>query len=315
MSTLKVINLIAVGGWFILVTVTFFTSSSSDAAGRGMAFGFALVLAGVATVGFLLALINTWATQIVALCVLGLPVVYWGHQQLQGYQWSQQMKAQADGSAYFDESPRRALAAALSQPDLQMLAQLLQAHSELINDTGSGELRLLDIAVDRYYFNRSEAMLQAIDMLLQHGANPNLHAVGAEPLILNNDVIIEMPIFSSMLEHGADPNSVDQQDRTVLWKVVAQFGEETEKVRLLLRSGADPDVSGGGEPPPIAIAARRMHWNNALALIEAGADPHHAEATEFWQHMDYHSRSYEKYRDAPEAFTALRERLKATEPE
>lgn len=304
MAILKIVNLIAAGAYVLLAVATFWTAGASDAAGEGMAKGFAVILLGIAGIGLLLALISTWPTQIIASLILLVPLAFSAKQRLDSYGYARQLRAEADGSAYFSDDPGQQLAAAVTAGDLARLQEQLPGELERINDVSGRNWSLLEVAVNQFMSTRGAANLEVIEHLLDQGADPNIRSRGRKPLITETDVIVEGRIFAALMEHGADPNAVDLEGRPVLWNVVAHFGEEADKVKLLLDKGADPNPPAAPELP-LAIAARRMHWANCLLLLEAGADPNLPEAAEFWQRYDDNARSYKKYNDAPPEFLEL----------
>lgn len=317
LTVLRRINLIAAGINVLLAIAAFVGSGGSDAAGRGMAQSFTIVLVAIAAIGGLLACFKRWTTQLLALLIVSIPLLFTASQQLDGYRYARERAAEADGSAHFDSPGMQQIAAAVHAGDLDALRRLLPAQDAHIDEVGPGHRTALDVAVDRFMWARTDGNLAVIDYLLEQGADPNVRAAGRKPLITETDVIVTAPIFRMLMAHGADPNAVDLKGQPVLSNVLHGYGEETELVRLLLEAGADPNKHGVEGGMPLARAAQRMHWASCLLLLEHGADPNLPETAAFWEHFDYNAASYRKYRDAPSEFVALSQHpaIRAARPE
>jgi ankyrin repeat protein len=80
-----------------------------------------------------------------------------------------------------------------------------------------------------------------------------------------------------LLRAGADPNMTDRDGSTPLYRASVQ--NMADNVRVLLAAGADPNVeSGTGEEGlPLCGAASWGHEATVRALLAGGADPYRRE--------------------------------------
>jgi hypothetical protein len=74
-----------------------------------------------------------------------------------------------------------------------------------------------------------------------------------------------------LLKKGADPNVQDDQDQTPLH--IAASGGYVEIARLLLEHGADPNMQDIDGETPLHYAVRRGHVEVVKLLLKHGADP------------------------------------------
>jgi ankyrin repeat protein len=94
----------------------------------------------------------------------------------------------------------KALRDAAGRGDLQQLKALLDAHSELINETGGAGVRT---ALHEAVGGRHEA---AVKLLLERGADPNIRCEGDNAMPLHFACEKQdFPIIRLLIEHGADP--------------------------------------------------------------------------------------------------------------
>ena len=88
----------------------------------------------------------------------------------------------------------------------------------------------------------------------------------------------DIPELREQFTHGADPNAVDWVGRRLLY--LAALNNQIDAARLLLRHGAEIDVSSGGtkglaHDTPLMVAERKGHVQLAELLINSGAITHH----------------------------------------
>jgi RNA polymerase sigma factor (sigma-70 family) len=111
--------------------------------------------------------------------------------------------------------------------------------------------------------------------LLEHGLDPNLpdwlcrtplHDVCAG----GRHIETSLPLIEMFLEHGADIEAVDEEDRSTPLGIAAREGDRAQ-VELLLEKGADPNGAGAPWATPLAWAERRRHTEIAALLRERGA--------------------------------------------
>ena len=75
-----------------------------------------------------------------------------------------------------------------------------------------------------------------------------------------------------LLEHGANPNTVDPWGRTALH--LASIEGDIAAVELLLEHGVNVDVRDKQGCTPLHNAARNPNLQVVAALLDRGADPH-----------------------------------------
>lgn len=105
--------------------------------------------------------------------------------------------------------------------------------------------------------------------LLDKGLDPNLPDwLGRTPL---HDICVRfsqsVELAEMFLEHGADIDAIDEQDRSTPLGIAAREGAE-DMVKLLLERGANRQAAGAAWATPIAWAARRGH-NSIVELLQA----------------------------------------------
>ncbi|KAN0139435.1 hypothetical protein V8E53_002936 [Lactarius tabidus] len=118
--------------------------------------------------------------------------------------------------------------------------------------------------------------LEAVQLLLEHNADTNSqHMNGKTSLSL----ILEhrdwegqvVDIFRQLLEHGADPNILDNDHRTTLHE--ASSRGLLDATRLLLSYGAKIDEKDRSGRTPFQLAASKGHNEITKLLLEYGAVP------------------------------------------
>jgi uncharacterized protein len=78
---------------------------------------------------------------------------------------------------------------------------------------------------------------------------------------------------AALLEHGADPSAVAENDMRVQPLHSAAAVDATETARLLLDAGADPNAHQEGGFRPIDAAAQNGNEELYALLVERGAEP------------------------------------------
>ena len=116
---------------------------------------------------------------------------------------------------------------------------------------------------------------KVVQMLLAAGANPNAKSGGRiTPLMLSADSG-NLPIMKMLLAAKADPNAADSRHRTVLGRAIQQ--EKTAAVKMLLDTGANPNQTHSGKPPlHFAIDVSASHKTRLAfmkLLLANGANP------------------------------------------
>lgn len=114
--------------------------------------------------------------------------------------------------------------------------------------------------------------IKILELLLEHGANPDDHAVGVKTPL--NSILKEKPIsikvMKVLLKHGANPDAKTKGRYTPLFWAV--YHRHINAVKLLLQHGADTNSRSSGYETPLYKAVRLGDIKIAKLLLESGAD-------------------------------------------
>ena len=165
------------------------------------------------------------------------------------------------------------------------------------DDTGKNPLFQ---AVEYNNQNRRTEAKNSVRMLLNGGADPNVHAwdpndierCGMTPIHQAAEFGLT-ELVRLLLDRGGDPNETDGVGSTLLhW--AAQFGK-TDLVNLLMKRGAVPDKKDNIGQTPIHRAAEYGHRDLMRVLARGGASPYDCDretksAVDLYQqwYMDKH---------------------------
>lgn len=122
----------------------------------------------------------------------------------------------------------------------------------------------------------SEHKYNSAKILLEYGANPNLHDKdGLSAIIAAADNSETSEFLKLLLKHGGDPNNKDMSVKNILNRtpLVAAARNRLESVKILVESGAE--INFGKERKGSAIFAALIGDNVEIVrylLIEKGAD-------------------------------------------
>ena len=111
--------------------------------------------------------------------------------------------------------------------------------------------------------------------LLENGLDANLPDwLGRTPLhdlcVGNRHIADAAVLIRMFLEHGADLEAVDEEDRSTPLGIAAREGN-AELVQLLLDAGGRPTGCGASWAAPLAWASRRGHTHIVALLQQHGA--------------------------------------------
>ncbi|KAH0021871.1 hypothetical protein KCU78_g5966, partial [Aureobasidium melanogenum] len=132
----------------------------------------------------------------------------------------------------------------------------------------SGNRRFLEEALC------SNVKLETLAIMLGTGAYSDLATDQGDTLRLATKKPISEfeSIALLLLQHGADPKSLENEDDTPLL-VIASIENMPKLVRKSLDNGATPDGLGAVSRTPLTYAAKRGHSEIVRMLLEGGANP------------------------------------------
>lgn len=160
------------------------------------------------------------------------------------------------------------LAESAAKGDVQRIKSLL-AKGVNVNERGINSLTPLFSAV--YVSN-----LQGAKTLLQFGADPNLFNDNGNTVVHIASYLVESSsMLSIILAAGGDPNMARTSDGATplhLMMLSTNKAEITEKLSLLLKSGASMNAINKRGEAAIIDAARLSRFEIVYRLLELGAD-------------------------------------------
>lgn len=137
-----------------------------------------------------------------------------------------------------DHSPLGAALMNSSRPADPEMIELLASHGANLNevfDFGDGTVsNPLNICIS---VNRTDLA----DILLNHGANPNLRDYNGRTSLVFA-VVTSDEMVKVFLEHGADPNITDNEGRTPLMLAAIDGGSVPDVIEDLITHGADVNI-------------------------------------------------------------------------
>jgi hypothetical protein len=247
--TLKTIALI---GWIcfaldaLFVLGLFMTKNmGDDAAGRGMATGFAIVLAPILLVagGILL-----WGTRsgskagiIAGALFTGLPFIFVGANFVTGMVGKMERAASLSRRGKFRDSALTQIAKKIDEGDTTAVRALLNGATLDFSQRDAFDHTLLGVAVDRATSMESGPAHKAmVRVLLDAGVPYTADAIGLEADWFSAWACSSGDMYNDMLEaalkHGADPNANERYDDHPM---IFSYNMSMPKIRMLVQYGAD----------------------------------------------------------------------------
>ncbi|MCA9162526.1 MAG: ankyrin repeat domain-containing protein [Planctomycetales bacterium] len=115
----------------------------------------------------------------------------------------------------------------------------------------------------------------AYELLLQHGANPNILAEDGRSVMRLGAGHADSRWLSLALEHNGDPNLLDNKNRyvpltTPIFDAIAHH--RVDNASMLLQAGANFNVQNGRGETPLNYACQFGQYDIAYKLLMAGAD-------------------------------------------
>lgn len=183
---------------------------------------------------------------------------------------------------FFTDPDVIALCNAIEAKDLPRVDRLVAAGTD-VNAKGRGNMTPL-----LWAFPMGEDVFQRV---LEHGADPNVQVTERlQPVIMPTESVTHLAAYASgalavtfhdvsvndylelVLAHGGNPNLETGSGRTPLFGTVRGIGNSSERIRMLLRAGADINHRDSHGSTAAIWAEANFRYDSLLALLEAGAD-------------------------------------------
>lgn len=171
---------------------------------------------------------------------------------------------------HFKDAALVSMARAIAQNDTATLARLLGGQRPPAGkDRAGNDLLAYSLVLVR----EKGGSASPVRTLLDAGAEPRATRMGSGEDVVSYMVFGRSPdahqAMRLLLEHGADPNMVDPQSRNTPLGTVYN---DPEIVRALVDGGADMDrLQSDGTPAVVQFISTRQ-WESALYLIQKGAN-------------------------------------------
>ena len=169
----------------------------------------------------------------------------------------------------YDVTP---LALACTNGNAGIVSSLLEKGADANATLPGGESALMTAA--------RTGNLECVQLLLKKGADPSAHERKGQSALMWAAAEGHVAVVNELLKAGADPNdSLPSGFNSLFFAVRAG---KTSVVELLLSKGVDVNqvlkTSGGGKAPrkgtsPLMLAVENGHFELAIRLVDAGADP------------------------------------------
>lgn len=270
----------------IFVVFLFITQNAGDdAAGRGMATGYAIVLLPLLLISGALLYwgqsSSSKAFQWVALLVVTFPFLIIGGLWAKNAITNAVDSMQAAHADDFDDPRLTALARAIDGGNPKTLESLLETSGPIDwQARNQSNETLLGYAIrtpnsdadgDRYF--------KTLRMLLAHGApltgDPTYPGKPLLAAIFNDDSPTSLTLLRTMLEAGVDPNTRDDDDLPLIHLTNSWQG--VKKVELLVEFGVDLQARNNRQDRPqwtaLMNAAYMQDWDLALYFLDHGVSP------------------------------------------
>ncbi|GAB3328264.1 hypothetical protein GCM10027299_30220 [Larkinella ripae] len=327
MKTITITNWIFIGLYLLLILYTLLgvNRPGNDAAGRGMETGF-VVVGGFAVAALLVLNVLPYrATKIIALVLMALPGLMILYNVISNYlvarQYDQTEEARMNGTLFFDDAPRRELAAAIAAADTARLRTLLQKPLSNLNESGHQGTTLLDFAAQHaIHSSAPEKSMRCLDILLEKGATIQNADSTHKPTHYQICRTGSAALLEWFLKKGADPNAKPYDSSPLIFEVMGYGEERLEKVTLLLDYGADPDTPATNTGyairdwyTPLMHAAQEQLWDVCHLLLEKGADPTYRtpQGEDLKKIMTRREELYADMNDTPATYTDFKKALEA----
>lgn len=171
-----------------------------------------------------------------------------------------------------NEQRESALTLALGNYDVRMTRLFLRAGADVSkyeDQTGKSLLSVLRHAGST--FKPEEETIAC--MLLDHGAAANVRDNLGLPLIARYASLGMLQAVERILEAGADPNAINPDSKlSALYFAINGDAKSLPVIAALLEGGANPNGSSEEKTLPLFLAVRQKNLPAAEMLLQAGAD-------------------------------------------
>ncbi|MCE7064601.1 hypothetical protein [Dyadobacter sp. CY326] len=327
MKTVTLFNWLAIGVYSIgiLATLLFAKTQSDRLMANGMLLMLYIPLAILAVLNYLPYKMTKIIAMVINIYPVAMGVFYLGLGKViasyQSKSYDQEVRAQADGSFYFQDPLRRNLATHIAAGDIKQLKNALQQPIPNLNASGEDHVAMLDFTAMQAGKLSKQTVITMIQMLIDKGAEIETRDALRTPtqfLVLASDP----DLLKVLLKNGADANAIEKE-RNYHILFLALYLDSTdhykaEKVRLLLDHGADPNALSPKSEDVIvssilAAAADAEEWEICNLLLKYGAklDSVSKEGQNIRNAVDMHCQQFEDLDKMPPLELAfLKERLK-----
>jgi len=256
--------LFVLDGLFLMMMLITAYSPGQDAAGRGMASGFAF-FAGLVMIALAIGLCLSFRYDSPvnfagAALLIAIPVLLLAGPAVGESMATARREREAAKQGRFSERDLSTAAAAIRDGDQQALAEVLRRRPDQTARDEAGRT-LLGFAVEQSL--RKQMPLDAVRALLDAGADPDQLLTPNEPAVLQMIFESSSPnsndLLKLLLDRGANPNMHDIHGVPMLHHAK----DRLVKLKLLLDHGAELDE--------VSEAEYQRGWTAAMALVAAGA--------------------------------------------
>jgi hypothetical protein len=288
MKTITLINWYLLGIYAaVLLGIMLFSraSSSSDRAAGGYVLVLFIPLAILAALN----LVQSPFTRILVLIVAALPggtgiVMLVAGPAVENWQtrsYDKELAAKENGSFYFRDKTLRKLAGNIASGDIEALKAGLEQPVPQLNASGEEQVTLLDFATIHAKKDTSKNRIAVLQLLLDKGAAITTTDTARSPAHFRA-LEAGPELLEWFLKNGANANAVEaSKGFSILFEAMGLDNGDsarTEKVKLLLRYGADPNKIPTLKDKsyillsPLTWAVDRELWEISIVLLDNGAD-------------------------------------------
>lgn len=203
------------------------------------------------------------------------PLLLWGTPKYREYQRIALQKKEA-AKPIFEDKNMDAIARVAREGEVDKFRNMFKT-STFTPEQKNELLNFLLLQANSNY--NPEGSLQCLQTMFDAGAKLESMGPGYETMHFEAAYSGNLPLLRLLLEKGLNANAVRPDDnRPILFEAIECHQNPEATVRLLLESGADPNVTAvrdyeNGIISPLLHAAKWNRWGICAVLLEHGADP------------------------------------------